>query len=104
LIKDIENLPDFKLTIKKGDKILNLIYFCLSLLKNAELLIIEAYNFQLTNDSLKFYELCVYMEQKGFRCVDLAEPVHRQKDKSFWQVDLFFIPSNNVVFSSNSYQ
>jgi len=73
-------------------------------LKNTELLIIEAYNFQLTNDSLKFYELCVYMEKKGFRCVDLAEPVHRQKDKSFWQVDLFFIPSNNVIFSSNSYQ
>jgi FkbM family methyltransferase len=73
-------------------------------LKNAELVIIEAYNFQLTHDSLKFYELCDYMEKKGFRCVDLAEPVHRLKDKAFWQVDLFFVPSNNIVFSSNSYQ
>jgi FkbM family methyltransferase len=73
-------------------------------LKNSELVIIEAYNFQLTNDSLKFYELCGYMEQKGFRCVDFSEPVHRKKDKAFWQVDLFFIPFKNVIFDSNSYQ
>lgn len=72
-------------------------------LENSELVIIEAYNFQLTNDSLKFYELCDYMEKKGFRCVDLSEPIHRQKDKAFWQVDLFFIPVNNIVFDSNSY-
>ncbi|PZV15278.1 MAG: FkbM family methyltransferase [Pseudanabaena sp.] len=73
-------------------------------LKHSELVIIEAYNFQLTNDSLKFYELCAYMETQGFRCVDFSEPVHRQKDKAFWQVDLFFIPTNNIVFDSNSYQ
>lgn len=73
-------------------------------LKNSELVIIEVYNFQLTNESLKFYELCDYMEKQGFRCVDLSDPVHRKKDKAFWQVDLFFIPSSNVVFDSNSYQ
>jgi FkbM family methyltransferase len=73
-------------------------------LKNSQLVIIEAYNFKLTNDSLKFYELCDYMEKKGFRCVDLSEPVHRKKDKAFWQVDLFFIPANNNIFDSNSYQ
>lgn len=76
----------------------------LETLKSTELVIIEAYNFQLTSDSLRFHELCTYMEKKGFRCIDLAEPVHRLKDKSFWQVDFFFIPSTNAIFNSNNYR
>lgn len=72
-------------------------------LASASLVVIETYNFRLTDSSLKFYEMCAFMESKGFSCVDLAEPMHRPGDKAFWQVDLFFIPSNNPVFSSNSY-
>ena len=70
-------------------------------LKQASLLIIEAYNFDLTEASLRFYELCVYMEEKGFRCIDLIEPLHRPKDGSFWQIDLVFSPKNSKSFQSN---
>jgi FkbM family methyltransferase len=69
----------------------------------ASLVVIETYNFKLTADSLKFYEMCTFMESKGFSCIDLVQPMHRPGDKAFWQMDLLFIPSNNAVFSSSSY-
>lgn len=69
----------------------------------ASLVVIETYNFKLTSDSLKFHEICFFMEEKGFSCIDLVEPMHRPVDKAFWQMDLLFIPSSDTVFSSNSY-
>jgi FkbM family methyltransferase len=72
-------------------------------LMSASLVIIETYNFRLTDNSLKFHEMCAFMESKGFSCIDLIEPMHRPGDQAFWQMDLVFIPSNNAVFSSNSY-
>lgn len=69
----------------------------------ASLVVIETYNFKLTSESLKFHEMCIFMESKGFSCVDLIQPMHRPGDKAFWQMDLVFIPSENDVFSSNSY-
>jgi FkbM family methyltransferase len=70
----------------------------------SSLIVIETYNFKLTSGSLKFYEMCAFMEEKGFSCIDLVQPMHRPVDQAFWQMDLLFIPSNNVAFSSNSYQ
>lgn len=70
----------------------------------ASLVVIETYNFKLTHDSLKFHEMCSFMEKNGFSCIDLANPMYRPGDQAFWQVDLFFIPSNSTPFASNSYQ
>lgn len=72
-------------------------------LASASLVVIETYNFKLTDDSLKFHEMCAYMESKGFSCVDIVQPMHRPGDQAFWQMDLLFIPSDSAVFSSNSY-
>jgi len=72
-------------------------------LASASLVVIETYNFKLTADSLKFYEMCTFMESKGFSCIDLVQPMHRPADHAFWQMDLVFIPSEDAVFSSNSY-
>lgn len=84
----------FELPILEGAK---------NTLVSASLVVIETYNFRLTDSSLKFHEMCAFMESKGFSCIDIAEPMHRPGDKAFWQVDLFFVPSDNPVFSSNSY-
>jgi FkbM family methyltransferase len=73
-------------------------------LKKTGLIIVETYNFKLTPDSLRFHEMCAYLEMRGFRCIDLCEPMHRPKDGAFWQVDLFFIPAGSGVFESNSYE
>lgn len=72
-------------------------------LKNTNLIIIEAYNFKLTQDSLRFWELCSYMKEKGFQPIDLCDPMHRPKDEAFWQMDIFFIPDSSREFSSNEY-
>ena len=72
-------------------------------LKNTNLIVIEAYNFKLTHNSLKFYEMCIYMEQHGFSCIDISEPLFRPKDKALWQIDLFFIPSTRPEFKDNNY-
>jgi FkbM family methyltransferase len=84
----------FELPILEGAK---------NTLASASLVVIETYNFRLTDSSLKFHEMCTFMEGKGFSCIDLVEPMHRPGDQAFWQVDLLFIPSDNAVFSSNSY-
>jgi len=72
-------------------------------LSAAALVVIESYNFQLTPDSLKFHEMCAFMAGHGFFCIDLVRPMHRPGDHAFWQMDLFFAPSSDAVFSSNSY-
>ncbi len=72
-------------------------------LENTEILLIEVYNFQLTPTSLKFYEMCLYLEKMGFRPIDMADPFLRVKDYSLWQMDLFFMKSNRPEFTSNEY-
>jgi FkbM family methyltransferase len=73
-------------------------------LRQTALIIVETYNFKLTSDSLRFHEMCSFLESRGFRCIDLCEPMHRPKDKAFWQVDLFFVPADREEFKSNTYE
>lgn len=72
-------------------------------IKNAELIIIETYNYKLTNDSLKYYQMCEYMEKLGFSSIEMVDLMLRDRDHSFWQMDTFFIPSNRKEFSYNSF-
>lgn len=72
-------------------------------LSKTSLVIIETYNFNLTNDSLLFYEMCVHMDKLGFRTIDISEPRWRQRDNSFWQIDLFFVRKDGPEFKSNEY-
>jgi len=70
----------------------------------SSLVILETYNFRIADKSLLFHEMCAYMEQHGFRCVDICEPMHRPGDGAFWQIDLVFAPAGDRVFASNSYE
>ncbi len=73
-------------------------------LKNANLVIIETYNFQIAKDSLRFWEMCAYMEKLGFLPIDMVDFMHRKKDEAFWQMDTFFIRKERIEFSSNNYE
>jgi FkbM family methyltransferase len=73
-------------------------------LKNTDLLVIETYNFKITDESLRFHEMIAYMENKGFRCIDISEPLFRSRDDSFWQIDLFFVKSKRKEFEINTYE
>jgi hypothetical protein len=73
------------------------------ILAQTGLLIIEAYNFTLSPDCLRFHELCAWLEPRGFRCCDLADPMRRPGDGVLWQMDLAFAPASNPIFASNRY-
>lgn len=72
-------------------------------LRSTNLVIIETYNFRITHDSLLFYEMCAYMEKLGFGVIDISEPLWRTYDRSFWQIDIFFVPLTRPEFSHLSY-
>ncbi len=74
-----------------------------AIMRNAELIIIETYNFKLTNDSLRYWEMCEYMEKLGFSPIENVDFLLRKQDKAFWQMDTFFIPSTNKAFSSTTF-
>jgi FkbM family methyltransferase len=67
-------------------------------LANCAMLIVEAYNFNLCPGCLRFYELCGYLEERGFRCVDLFDVMVRPKDQALWQMDMVFIPASASEF------
>lgn len=75
-------------------------------LKNTQLIMMECYNFKLNfvdGKNLTFYEMCSFMLTKGFRCVDISDPLFRPNDLVLWQMHLYFIPADHPVFNSNSY-
>jgi FkbM family methyltransferase len=76
---------------------------CASILPDVSLFIIECYGFQIAKDSLLFWEMCRYMDEKGFRLIDIVDIINRPKDHAFWQCDAFFAPAHLDIFKNNSY-
>jgi len=74
------------------------------MLTQANVLIIEAYNYRITQEALLFWELCAFLAERGFRPVDLVDVMHRQRDKSLWQMDLVFVKDDWEGFDRNTYK
>jgi len=72
-------------------------------LAQANLLVIEVYNFTLMPGALRFQEMCAYLAPLGFSPIDLCDPMYRPKDGAFWQCDLFFARSDRPEFADNKY-
>ena len=66
-------------------------------------LVIEAYNFQLTPESLRFHELCAWMSERGFRVADLLDPLRRPADGILWQMDLVFVRKDHPSLERKHY-
>lgn len=73
------------------------------ILDRTALLVIECYNFRVAEGALLAHEMCRHLEERGFRCIDLADPVYRARDGALWQMDLFFAPAATPAFASNAY-
>jgi len=73
-------------------------------LDNCEVLIIEAYNFQITDEALLFWELCAFLSERGFRPIDMLDVSHREYDNSLWQMDLVFVRSSWSGFKYINYK
>ncbi len=71
-------------------------------LKETNLLMIEVNNFE-DRGRMRFHELCTFLEERGFRCADIAEPTWRKSDQMFWQCDLLFIRADREEFSRYGY-
>jgi FkbM family methyltransferase len=73
-------------------------------LQGAAVLVIEAYNFKIAPEALLFPELCLYLAERGFRCLDMFDPLYRPKDEALWQMDLVFARADRPEFQYNSYE
>ena len=67
-------------------------------LAQTELVIIETYNFKVAPDSLHFTEMIQFMAERGFKVIDMCEPLFRPADGSFWQIDLYFMRDSRPEF------
>lgn len=74
-----------------------------AILSRTALLVIECYNFRLTAQSLLAHEMSAYLTERGFRCIDLCDPLYRTHDGALWQMDLFFAPAGDAAFATNAY-
>jgi FkbM family methyltransferase len=73
-------------------------------LKNSNIVIIEVYNFVIADKSIRFWEMCAYMDKLGFLPIDLVDVLHRKNDNSLWQFDLIFIKKDRKEFSFTTYE
>lgn len=73
-------------------------------LKETSLIVVETYNFTAAKGSLRFHEMCAFLESRGFRTIDICDPLFRPKDGTFWQFDLIFARADRKEFQSNKYE
>jgi FkbM family methyltransferase len=73
-------------------------------LTKTNIVVMEVYNFNITNNNLRFHEMCSHMERLGFRCYDIANPMLRPYDKAFFQMDILFCRNSSKMFSHTGYK
>jgi len=61
------------------------------------MLYIEVYAFKIQPHSHLFWELCAWLDAKGFAMVDFVDVLHRQADAAFWQADFIFLRKGHPV-------
>jgi FkbM family methyltransferase len=67
-------------------------------LKQTNVIVIEAYNFNLQEPAVPFWDLCRHMVELGFRPLDVFDLLYRELDNAFWQFDLLFVRSDLPLF------
>jgi hypothetical protein len=66
--------------------------------------VIETCNFRIEESGPLFHEMVAYMRELGFGVIDMSEPLWRELDRAFWQIDLFFVPLDRPEFRVNTYR
>jgi FkbM family methyltransferase len=74
-----------------------------SILGQTQLLIIEVYGIRLQPHSPLFWEVCAWLDKRGFQLVDIHEILKRQGDHAFWQADAVFVPKTHFVPEKKTY-
>lgn len=74
-----------------------------STLAQTDYIVMEVYNFRHTEGTLLFHEMCSLLDEKGFRCILLADPMRRPFDHALWQMDIVFARKEHTAFLESSY-
>jgi FkbM family methyltransferase len=69
-----------------------------NVLQQTNVLVIEAYNFNLGESAVPFWELCRHLFDLGFRPLDVFDLLYRRVDNVFWQFDLLFVRRDLPLF------
>ena len=64
----------------------------------------ECYLFRNSDNWLLFWEMCDWLLKRGFRCMDVVDPLYRPKDGMLWQLDLFFARSDWPKFQDKNFR
>jgi len=75
----------------------------ISTLQQTEIIIMEVYNFKITENTLIFHDMIRHLDTLGFRVFDIVDLMRRPTDEVFWQMDLFFLRKENPIFYNGKY-
>jgi FkbM family methyltransferase len=67
-------------------------------------IVMEAYNFRHSPDTMLFHEMIAWLEPRGFRVCNLVDVLNRPTDGVLWQIDLFFARHDDPIFASDSFR
>lgn len=73
------------------------------ILRDTELIVVEVYGYYVSPTAKLFPDICKYLDDKGFRLVNLIDVINRPIDRTFWQADAFFVKKTHKVFYINQY-
>ena len=77
---------------------------CSETLRQTAAILMEVYNYDITDTCLRFPSMCQHLEMLGFRCLDLADPMQRDFDQSLWQMDMLFVRKDSPAFYHNHFR
>jgi len=101
-VKDHDLKPPYLIKLDTHGHETSILEGAADILPETCVLILELYNLKLGDDSMMFWEMCGWLEQRGFRCWDLFDVVRRSSDGVLWQFDALFLPESFPSFQSNS--
>jgi len=73
-------------------------------LKDTRFIVMEAYNFRHTPETLLFHEMIDYLGQRGFRVSHIVDVLNRPSDGALWQIDLMFARADDPIFESDGFR
>ena len=75
-----------------------------SVLRDTRFLVMEAYNFRHTPETLLFHEMIDFLMQRGFRVSHIVDVLNRPGDGTLWQIDLMFARADDAIFDSDAFR
>jgi FkbM family methyltransferase len=73
-------------------------------LEQAEIVVIECYNFPADPPQMPFWDMCRWMLERGFRPLDAHGVGYRPHDHAFWQIDIVFARQDRKEFAHPGYR